>query len=63
MFYGPEYKYVEYTNVPLNQATQVEHSITNENCKSAISDPDSGDCLETEIIIEYDNSITLDDNL
>ena len=67
MFCGPKYQCVESTNVPSNQATQVENSITNENCESTISyeetDPDSDDCLETEIIIEYDNSITLDDNL
>ena len=67
VFYGPEYQCVECINVPLNQATQVEHSVTNEDCESAISyeetDPESDDCLETEIIIKHDNSITLDDNL
>ena len=67
VFCWPEYHCVECINVPLNQATQVEHSITNENSESAISyeetDPDSDDCLETEIVIEYDNRITLDDNL
>ena len=64
MFCRPEYQCVESTNVPLNQTTQIEHRVTSENCESAISNeetyPDSDDCLETEIIIEYDNSITLE---
>lgn len=55
------------TRVPLNKTTQLKHRNINEDYESAISDkeahPDTEECLETEIVTEYDNSITLDDIL